>query len=273
MSNKNILFIGCGKMGGVIIDKITNNKNLANNYYIIDPKNLDSQFNGSKNISLHTNLADIDNDFCADVIFLNIKPQNSAEIINEISRLNIYNNNTIFISIIAGKNLDFFTNILGQNIKIVRTMPNLAIQYSHGIMPYKLSSNCSNDDKILITAIFDNFGEIFEVSDEKLFDIITAIFGSGPAYIFYIQELIKNIAISNGLDQDIAEKLIKELFLGSALIAKNSNKTFNDLIKDVTSKEGVTQSLMDNLQKSDSLNNIFRNAINKAKERSKELNQ
>ena len=238
-------------MGGVIIDKITNNKNLANNYYIIDPKNLDSQFNGSKNISLHTNLADIDNDFCADVIFLNIKPQNSAEIINEISRLNIYNNDTIFISIIAGKNLDFFTNILGQNIKIVRTMPNLAIQYSHGIMPYKLSSNCSNDDKILITAIF----------------------GSGPAYIFYIQELIKNIAISNGLDQDIAEKLIKELFLGSALIAKNSNKTFNDLIKDVTSKEGVTQSLMDNLQKSDSLNNIFRNAINKAKERSKELNQ
>ncbi len=276
MEDKNILFIGCGKMGQVIIEKIINNKKLQhNNYKVIDPNIADKNLSGDKfknsNISYSTEISLIDNNYLADIIFLNIKPQQSRDILLKISQLDIYDENTIFISIIAGKKIGFFTDILGDHIKFVRTMPNLAIQYCHAVMPYKLSSNFKNDDKKLIISLFEDFGKIFEITNEELFNIITAIFGSGPGYIFLLQEILKNIAINNGVDDKIAGNLVEELFLGSSLMAKNSDKSFSQLLSDVSSNKGVTQVLIENLTKSNSLHEIFENAIAKAASRSKEL--
>jgi pyrroline-5-carboxylate reductase len=264
---KNILFLGCGKMGSILVKNLLEHKIAS--VTILEKSNK----NKISGLKYYKTTADLPKNYQADLVFLAIKPQNAAEVLASFSQAKIFSRDVIFISIIAGKKVSFFENYFGKNTKIIRSMPNLPIQDSQGVFSFFNNKNITATDSKKLLKIFEKFGTAFELKDEKLFDIATAIFGSGPAYIFLLQEIFTEIAIAHKISKDNALQLVKQLFLGSALMSCNSQLNFSDLRESVTSKSGTTDAALQILQKKSALKNLITKAITAATKRSSELSK
>jgi pyrroline-5-carboxylate reductase len=265
-----ILFLGCGKMGSILAKNLVEEKSVKAAQITVLEKSDQNKISGffyAKNIS------SLPKNYCADLVFLCIKPQDAEAILKEFSAAKIFSKNTIFISILAGKKIAFFENIFGKKAKIIRSMPNLPIQDSQGVFAYLANKNISQSELKNLAKIFDKFGAAFELKDEKFFDVITAIFGSGPAYIFLLQEIFTEIAINHSIAKDKASQLIQTLLLGSSLMSCNSNLNFSELRESVTSKAGTTEAALKILQKNSALKNLFKEAIDAAIKKSQELSK
>ncbi len=254
-------------MGSIIAHNLIDNGFESPRIKVLDP----SQKSRIEGIKYFDSVSDFPANYQADIIFIAIKPQDSEEILREFARKKKFSEKTIFISILAGKKIEFFEEIFGKTAKIIRSMPNLPIDDGQGVFAYLLNKNIKSDEAKNLAEIFFNFGEIIELKNEELFDGITAIFGSGPAYIFYLQEIFTEIAINSGISKDKAAELVKRLFLGSALMSCNSDLNFSELRESVTSKGGTTDAALQILQKDDELKKLFKTAIGHAIAKSKEL--
>ena len=247
-------------MGSIILNNLINEKSIKSSKIKIIEK-------GQKDISQDL----VKKKYKADLVFLAIKPQDSEKILENFKENQLFHENTIFISILAGKKIQFFEKIFGDNAKIIRSMPNLAIEESQGIFLYQENKNITNKESILLEKIFQKFGLAYKIKDEKLFDPLTAIFGSGPAYLFLLQDVFAEITNKFKISKKDSDALVKQLFLGSSLMSCNANDNFKKLQKNVTSKGGVTQAGIDILENKDSLKNLFSKVIDNANKRSKEL--
>ena len=264
---KHILFIGCGNMGSILLTQFLNNKAfLAEQIRVVKPSS-NNLING---ISYHQNFQQLPRDYKADLVFICIKPQDSELILSEFSQLKIYDINTIFISFLAGKYISFFQIIFLKKTKIIRIMPNILIKENQGIIPYFTSKTISKIEDEYFQTLFSNFAFYFAIDDEKLFHALTAIFASGPAYIFLIAEILINITTNQKIKKDLAISLVKKLIYGSALSINNSND-FQTLRSKVTSSKGTTASALDYLNKNNSLQKLLQNAISRAIKTSKQL--
>jgi pyrroline-5-carboxylate reductase len=266
MKNQNILFLGCGKMGTILLAKLLDGNAVEpSQINVIKP----SQKNKIPQINYFSQAKLLPPNYCADIVFIAVKPQISEKILSEFLRAKKINDKTIFISILAGKKIAFFKKIFGKKSKIIRAMPNLPISVGEGVFPYLANKNITKIELQNLQEIFVNFGENFIVKKEADFDFMTAIFGSGPAYIFYLQEIFLKIAIGAGIPKNKAKTLIRKLFLGSALMSQNND--FSELQKSVTSSKGTTDAALQVLQKKSALEKLFDNAIKAAIKRSNEL--
>lgn len=255
-------------MGSVIAKNLIEDAGIKANQIKILKK---TEANQIPNLSYIKNTSELDSNYQADLVFIAVKPQVAQEILSEFAQEKILNKNTIFVSILAGKKLEFFEKILGPEAKIIRSMPNLPIEYSQGILPYLSNQNISETELTDSHDLFKGFGLAFHIKDESSFDSLTALFGSGPAYLFLLQEIFTEIALNFGIEEENANKLVKKLFLGSSLMSNFSKENFTSLRESVTSKAGVTDSALKVLQKDNSLKNIFQEAIDAAVKRSKEI--
>ncbi len=262
---KNILFLGCGKMGSILANNLLAQK-LDSKISVIKK----SDKNKITKLKYYKNFDELPKNYQADLIFLAIKPQDSKKILTELSKSKIFNKNTIFISILAGKKISFFEEIFGLDAKIIRSMPNLPIEHFQGIFSYLANKNITKLELKKLQKIFDNFGTSIELEDEENFNVVTAVFGSGPAYIFYLQEILVEILEELNCPNQTAKDLVNQLFYGSILMSLNNND-FSKLKESVTSKAGTTEAALKVLGQNSQLKNIFKNAINSAITRSKEL--
>lgn len=255
-------------MGSVIAKNLLEDGGIkANQIKVLKRTDLDK----IPDLSYIKNTSELDKHYQADIVFIAVKPQVAQEILTEFRKEKIFHKNTIFVSILAGKKLAFFEDILGKDAKIIRSMPNLPIEYSQGILPYLSNQNLSEADLEAAHNLFKGFGLAFHIKEEGDFDSLTALFGSGPGYLFLLQEIFMEIALSFGIEEENASKLVKKLFLGSALMSNFSKDNFTTLRESVTSKAGVTDAGLKVLRKDNSLKNIFVDAIDAAVTRSKEI--
>jgi len=272
---KNIFFLGCGKMGSILAEKTLNHQLTILEKSTKKIPLLSTTKNKHHQPIYIKKLSNLPKNYQADLVFLTIKPQGAKEILTkfhiEATKQHIFHQNTIFISILAGKKLKFFEEILGKKTKIIRSMPNLPIQYSQGIFPYLLNKNIKTSEKKPLEIIFKTFGTSFEIKDENHFNILTALCGSGPAYIFLLQEILTKIAINSGINKKDAVNLVKKLFLGTSLMSENSQNSFTQLKESVTSKAGITESALKTLQKNNSLEKLFTKTIKTAIKKSQDL--
>jgi pyrroline-5-carboxylate reductase len=272
IQNSKIFFLGAGKMGAIIAKNIVSNFKNYENITILKP----SKTNAIKGLKYISNISQIEKNYQADIVFITIKPQGSKEILSEFAKQNIFHKNTIFISILAGKKISFFEEIFGSKAKIIRSMPNIAIDFKMGCFTFSSNKNISLKDQENLSQIFRNFGHSFEIKKEDLFGAITSIYGSGPAYIFLLQDIFYKISIDLGIDEYNSKELVKKLFLGSAMMANNmvsskNNFSFKDLKNLVTSKKGTTEAAIKVLEEKSALEKLFESAIKKALKRSGEL--
>ena len=175
---------------------------------------------------------------------------------------------------LAGIKIDRLEGIIGKDESIVRIMPNLPAEILKGVTAVKENEKVKpNQSKNLVT-LLESFGEIVKFSDESKFDAVTAISGSGPAYIFLIAELMTKVGVNLGLSEDEAFKLVKHTIDGAGSLIVNSSLDPQKLRKNVTSPGGTThEALAIMMNKESGLPKIFSAAINAAAKKSKELSK
>lgn len=266
MINKKISLVGCGKMGGAMLKGWLSHGALPSNISIIEPLHDMIQYS-SKGINVLKNPEHLNEN--QDICIFAVKPQHFEAVVSEYKKLD---DNCIFVSIAAGKTISKMEYLLGHNRKIVRAMPNLPATVMSGLSAVSYNKYITKENKLEVTSLFSSIGEVIEVEESRL-DTVTAISGSGPAYIFYIIELLNKIGLEQGLKPDEALKLAKHTVYGSGKLTLSTDITPSELREAVTSKGGTTEEALKILMKDNVLENLFRTAIRAAENKSKELSE
>jgi len=203
----------------------------------------------------------------SDVIILAVKPQDSNTVWPGLKK-EMTKEKTL-ISIAAGLTSSFIEKKIGGKPRVVRTMPNMPAQIKEGITGIALGKYAKRSDAIIACNIFDNVGKTVVV-EEKWIDAITAVSGSGPAYVFYFIENLMNAAKALGLNEKLSKDLVKETVSGSVHLFMKYKDVPETLRSRVTSKGGTTEAAIKVLQKK-KMDKIYLQALRAAQKRAKQL--
>lgn len=271
LQKKILGFLGTGNMAyaiakGIIISKLLP----ASNIYGSDP----NEESRSRFQSLSSSLNVLENNQIlvekTDLIILAVKPQTALELLTKLDKSALQNK--LFISIMAGITCTWLEKQLGNlpGIRIVRVMPNTPLMALEGASVIFTNQFCKNSDFELVSAIFSCAGIVERVNDEGLLDAVTAVSGSGPAYIFRMIEAMTEGGVKAGLSKELSQKLAIQTVLGSGKLAKTSEKSPTELREMVTSKGGTTDAALKIFEKFNFLD-IVSEAVVAAHERSRQL--
>jgi pyrroline-5-carboxylate reductase len=173
----------------------------------------------------------------ADIIILAVKPQNMADVLEDMS--DMIDKNKLLISIAAGITIKFIEKYCKKNVRIIRAMPNTPALVGEGATALALGNNATEDDLALARHIFSSVG-ITVIVQEDLMDAVTGLSGSGPAYGFIIIEALSDAGVKMGLSRDIALTLSAQTLLGAAKLYLKGDKHPAELKDMVTSPGGTT---------------------------------
>ena len=266
--NQRIKIIGCGKMASAILDAWLKKSISPQDIYVDDPKPSEWLLEKKKHgLNINTK-ADVSFDYC----FIGVKPQSLDEIKLKLKSLS--KKNVTFVSMLAGIKINRLEDIIGEDESIVRIMPNLPAEILKGVTAVKENKRVEPKQSKNLALLLEAFGETVKFVEESKFDAVTAISGSGPAYIFLIAELMTEVGINLGLSYDEAFKLVKHTIDGAGSLIVNSSLKPQKLRENVTSPGGTThEALAVMMNKDNGLPKIFSAAIKAAAQRSKELSK
>ena len=203
----------------------------------------------------------------SNVIVLAVKPQQLAAVSHELAPLL---GNHLVISITAGIRTDDLSRWMQGHTRIVRAMPNTPALIGAAVTGLYAMPAVDAAEKQAASTILAATGSIVWLEREALLDAVTAISGSGPAYVFYFIEAMQQAALSLGLDVAQAKQLSLETFLGAAKLAAQSNEDVSTLRARVTSKGGTTERAIRHME-NDGVGQTIIHAIHAAATRAREL--
>lgn len=269
LSELKLLLIGCGKMGSAMLEGWVKHGVEPQNVNIVDPyANMVDFSDKCKN--LYKDVSEItDTDY--DICIIAVKPQSFAEVVPAYKH--IVRDNCVFASIAAGVTVETTKKCLGENARIVRVMPNLPATVGAGISGIYSDNNVSFEQIKNLKLLLQSNGEVIETKEESEIDKITAISGSGPAYIFYFIECLEQIALEYGFDETSSKLLATETVFGAAKLASESKLDASELRVNVTSPKGTTEAALKTLMDKDrGLKKLLKATVEKARLRAKKLN-
>ena len=203
-----------------------------------------------------------------DVVVLALKPQAFTDV--AASAKAFIGPQTLVLSVMAGVTMSTIARAL-ETERVIRAMPNTPGQIGQGITAYVTSSACSADDRELAEQLLEPLGSVEAIPSERLMDVVTAVSGSGPAYVFLLAEVLAAAAEAEGLDRDIASRLARQTVAGAGALMLQTGETPMALRKQVTSPGGTTEAALDVLQSGEGLGPVMRRAVAAATQRSREL--
>jgi len=240
-----IAFIGGGNMAGALIGGLMARTGSAHTVQVADPGDaararLEQQW--SINCFKHTAQAIAG----MDVIVLAVKPQVLPNVLQEISTL--LQADQLLVSIVAGATIDLIKSQLNLSPPVVRSMPNMPALIGMGITGLYADEICSAAQRDMAEELMRAAGEVVWLDKEALLNVVTAVSGSGPAYVFYLIEAMRNAGVRLGLPLEVAEKLALHTARGAGNMAVLSEVDIAELRHRVTSKGGTTQAAIEQLQ-------------------------
>ncbi|MCM3633007.1 MULTISPECIES: pyrroline-5-carboxylate reductase [Paenibacillus] len=203
----------------------------------------------------------------ADIVFLAMKPKDAVEAIRSLKPL--LRPSQLVVSVIAGLSIQGMQKLLGNEIPIVRTMPNTSSTIGLGVTGISYSSTVTEQQRFMTETIFDSTG-IYAVIDESMQDSITSITGSGPAYIYYIMEIMMKGAQQAGFTEEQASQLVTQTVLGAASMVEQTQEAPADLRRKVSSPNGTTQAAIEAMAEN-GLEHALLSGINRCAERAAEI--
>lgn len=235
-SHYKIGFIGGGNMSSALIIGLKNQQFNPEQIQVVE---LDQARRNTlqQNLQVHVT-ADLKDIAQNDVIVLAVKPQQLKAVALELAPIL---SQQLVISIAAGVRLTDLSRWLNQYSKIIRCMPNTPAQIQMGITGLYAMPLVSALEKETATQILSAAGQTLWLANEDEIDAVTAISGSGPAYVFYLIEALQEAAINLGLTVDQAKQLSIATFKGASLLAESSSTPIHTLREQVTSKGGTTE--------------------------------
>lgn len=211
----------------------------------------------------------IEEGYLPDVIILAVKPQIISDVIG--SYKNYTGKGALVISIAAGARIKLFEASFGPGAAIIRTMPNTPAAIRRGMMVSVANANVDDRQRKLCDILMQAIGETAWVEDEALMDAVTGLSGSGPAYVFFMVEAMKNAGIAEGLPEELALKLAKHTVAGAGELAIQAQDTIEQLRINVTSPNGTTAAGLSVLMADDGLSPLMAKTVAAASQRSKDL--
>jgi pyrroline-5-carboxylate reductase len=263
-----LLLIGCGKMGGAMLSGWLESGIAGGGVTVLDPMGA-TVFEGRDGVTIHKALDDLPDALDPEVVIFAVKPQQMADAAPFAARY--AGPGTVFMSIAAGTPIRFFEDILGKEAAIVRAMPNTPAAIGQGITVACPNANVSDTQMAVCKALLGAIGEALSVDDEALIDPVTAVSGSGPAYVFLLIECLAKAGIEAGLPSELAERLALVTVAGAGQLAIRSDDEPAQLRKNVTSPGGTTQAALEVLMADDGLQQIMTRAVAAATRRGREL--
>jgi pyrroline-5-carboxylate reductase len=202
-------------------------------------------------------------------VVIAVKPQNAAQIMPWLAPT--VASGTVVLSIMAGKTLAFLAESLPAEAAIVRSMPNLPAAIGRGITVAVPNRHVTPAQRDLADKLLRATGAVEWVEDEELLDPVTAVSGSGPAYVFLLAESLAKAGAAAGLPPDLAARLARATVAGSGELLHHSALEATTLRQDVTSPGGTTAAALEVLMAEQGLDPLLRSAVAAATRRSREL--
>jgi pyrroline-5-carboxylate reductase len=205
----------------------------------------------------------------ADAVVIAVKPQTAPEAVPQLGPY--IGKTTLVVSIMAGRTIGFLEKSLPPGAAIVRAMPNTPAAIGRGISVAVANARVSTRQRKQASDLLAAIGKVEWVGDEALMDAVTALSGSGPAYVFLLAEAMANAGIAAGLPPALATRLAQETVAGSGELLYRSNLDAVTLRENVTSPGGTTAAALEVLMGPNGFEQILTRAIDAATRRSREL--
>jgi pyrroline-5-carboxylate reductase len=205
-----------------------------------------------------------------DIIVLAIKPQMADSVLPNLTTA--VRRSTVVISLLAGQSIEHLSALLGGHDVIVRTMPNTPAAIGLGMTALIASDGVSAAQKQDAGHLMQAVGETVWLDSQKQMDAVTAISGSGPAYVFYLAETMMSAGVSLGLSEEMALQLARQTIVGAATMMVQSDTSPSQLRRNVTSPNGTTEAALDVLMaETGGLGTLMRQATQAAALRNRQL--
>jgi pyrroline-5-carboxylate reductase len=272
MIEGTILLVGCGRMGGALIEGWVKCGLNPVDVIIVEPAGRDTIAPCSKHraLSCLSSAAEVPRDFVPDVVVFAVKPQVADSVIGDYRRFT--DKAPVFLSVIAGKTTGYFQKYLGADAAIVRCMPNTPAAVGKAVTAMYAAPAASAVQRRVCEVLLRAVGDVTWIADESQMDAVTAVSGSGPAYVFLMVEALRDAGIAAGLAPDAAEQLARATIIGSgALLAHDAAAAPDILRHNVTSPGGTTAAALAVLMGENGLKDLMTRAVAAAAKRSKEL--
>jgi pyrroline-5-carboxylate reductase len=262
----SLLLVGAGKMGGAMLDGWLSRGLWPKAVAVLEP-----QPSGRMNMLARrgVRLNAEASKSKPSVVVIAVKPQDAASTIHSLAPR--IGKPSLVISIMAGRTIAFLAEGLPKGIAIVRAMPNLPAAIGRGITVAVPNRQVTDTQRKVATELLAACGKVEWVQDEKLLDAVTAVSGSGPAYVFLLAEALTGAAVAAGLPAQLAAKLARETIAGAGELMRGSKLDAATLRKNVTSPGGTTAAALDVLMGPGGFETLLETAVAKATRRSREL--
>jgi pyrroline-5-carboxylate reductase len=261
-----IALIGAGKMGGALLEGWLRLGLDPRKLAVLEPEPLPHiAALASRGVQLNPDAATLRQ---ADVVVIAIKPQAAAVALSPLTAQ--VSPSALIVSIMAGRTLHFLSTIFPRAGAMVRAMPNTPAAIGRGIT-VAVATKADQRQRQVAHRLLGATGAVEWVEDESLMDAVTALSGSGPAYVFLMAEALAQAGVAVGLPAKLAEQLARETIAGSGELLHQSRQDAAALRENVTSPGGTTAAALAVLMRPDGLVRLMRDAIAAATARSREL--
>lgn len=272
MTHPKLLLVGCGHMGQALLEGWIRGGMPAENITVLQPSIGAAETLGNRfGVEVVASLTALSHENPPETIFFAVKPEVLGRITSRYTEDWLKKHHPLFISIAAGRTISFLEEGLGGNAAIIRAMPNTPAQIGKGVTVLCASAQVSQQQREKAQSLMQAVGATVWLEDETLMDAVTALSGSGPAYIYYFMECLADAGIALGLPAETARQLAVHTVSGAAEVAAAGDDPFSTLREQVTSPGGTTEAALKVLTKDDGFRKLLHTAMERAAERSKEL--
>ena len=270
MNTQKIGFIGGGNMASSLISGLIASGHSPQDLWVSDV-NQDALKVLAQNLNVNTSTNNDDIINAVDVVVLAVKPQILSTVAKNATA-SIQQKQPLVVSIAAGISQQSLSQWLGNNIAIVRCMPNTPALVLTGATALHANAQVTAEQHDLAENIMRSVGIALWVNDESELDVVTAVSGSGPAYYFLLMEAMEKAAIEMGMNEVTARLLVQQTALGAAKIALESSESPEQLRKRVTSPGGTTQQALETFEEG-GFTALVSKALHAARDRSIEMSK
>lgn len=266
-----LLLLGCGKMGFAMLDGWLASGIAPKAIHVIDPHATAIKENlKDKSIIWHEHMKQAYH-LKPSVLLLAVKPQSLDELKAELGHLATAQ--TLVISIAVGKNLTYLTEIFSAAQPLIRAMPNTPSQIRQGVTALCHNIHISAEQKELTQHLMEAIGTSLWINESQM-DVVSALSGSGPAWLFLLTEAMAKAATDLGLPKEMAQDLARKTIEGSAALMQASpHLSPMELRKAVTSPKGTTHEAMEVLSGENGWQNIITKAMEASVKRAIEISK
>jgi pyrroline-5-carboxylate reductase len=268
VNRRGLVLLGCGKMGSALLEGWLRQGLALNAVWVIEPQP-SAWLKGMAVRGLHLNEALPERPA---IVLVAVKPQMMSEALPGLADLG--GGGTLFVSIAAGTPIAYFERVLGAATPLVRAMPNTPAAVGRGITALAGNAAASEADLALAEALLAAVGQTVRLEGEHQMDAVTAVSGSGPAYVFHLIEALAAAGEAEGLPPGMAMQLARATVTGAGELAHRAPEPAAQLRVNVTSPGGTTAAALAVLMDPETgLPSLMRRAVQAAAARGRELGQ